>query len=398
MFDKLYKEANDEINVNTILLEKLKSEASKGEKRKSYSFMYKYGFAAAAIIIVAVSLNIMPDMKKNQEAEKRYPGTQEHTVMTDDNALHDETSESLTKEKTKNPENFKESEEKNNDVISSETARINDNKIITPQKKVQSEKISSTPQKDDEEKLNIEESLVKPSNNILTDKTNETKNNQSDSEQNLKPETNSIIKKKDATKKEDKFIESSDNVSIIPKTVETNENDNPKNESLPTIPEVSEDDTISNPPVPLLRSGGVGGNIYSETSSYNSETIISLEEYCTLFGFNPDNWDIPSDMVRTEGEEVYIQKNPTTGEYLKTNHTAIYSGNSKNIYITLLPDSDDVLSLINSGNGEIYKGNLILKNTDSSYTSYIVKNGNGYIVETNNLEKENVYSLIDSIG
>ena len=398
MFDKLYKEANDEINVNTILLEKLKSEASKGEKRKSYSFMYKYGFAAAAIIIVAVSLNIMPDMKKNQETEKRYPGTQEHTVMTDDNALHDETSESLTKEKTKNPENFKESEEKNNDVISSETARINDNKIITPQKKVQNEKISSTPQKDDEEKLNIEESLVKPSNDILTDKTNETKNNQSDSEQNLKPETNSIIKKKDATKKEDKFIESSDNVSIIPKTVETNENDNTKNESLPTIPEVSEDDTISNPPVPLLRSGGGGGNIYPETSSYNSETIISLEEYCALFGFNPDNWDIPSDMLRTEGEEVYIQKNSTTGEYLKTNHTAIYSGNSKNIYITLLPDSDDVLSLINSGNGEIYKGNLILKNTDSSYTSYIVKNGNGYIVETNNLEKENVYSLIDSIG
>ena len=38
MFDKLYKEANDEIRVNTQLLEELKSEASKGKKQKMEKF------------------------------------------------------------------------------------------------------------------------------------------------------------------------------------------------------------------------------------------------------------------------------------------------------------------------------------------------------------------------
>lgn len=343
MFDKLYKEANDEIRVNTQLLEELKSEASKGKKQKTYSFMYKYGFAAAAILIMVVSLNVMPDMKKSQESEKRYPGSQEQIVKTEKNASHNEASESLTKEENKN------SEEITKDDFTSEKTGVNDIKITTPPKKVQTEK-----------------------KNDLNFSTNA---------------SDDIVQTEDEEKTTEETTNSSDNTITTQNTVETSDTDNTETESFSAIPEDYEN-------IPLSRSIDGSRSISTPSTSVN----ISLEEYCSTFGFNPDNWAIPSGMIKTDGEEVYIDQSSTTGEYLKTNHTVIYSRNGKSIYITLLPDSDDVLSLINSGNGEMYNGNLILNNTDLSYTSYVVKNGNGYIVETNNIEKENVYSLIDSIG
>ena len=80
MFDKLYKEANDEISVNMLLMESLKKEASGEKRKKSFGFMYRYGFAAAAVVIMVVSLNVLPKVEKTQDMPDKYPGTKPEIV------------------------------------------------------------------------------------------------------------------------------------------------------------------------------------------------------------------------------------------------------------------------------------------------------------------------------
>lgn len=65
MFNKLYKEANDEIPVNSELLKGLLDEASGKKKRPFHSFGFRYGYAAAAILIVTLSIKLLPSLETN---------------------------------------------------------------------------------------------------------------------------------------------------------------------------------------------------------------------------------------------------------------------------------------------------------------------------------------------
>lgn len=73
MFDKLYKEANDEIPVNTVLMEQLKAEASRSRKKSYSGFVYRYGYAAAAIVLVAVSASVLPKMTEKPSVNSPIP-------------------------------------------------------------------------------------------------------------------------------------------------------------------------------------------------------------------------------------------------------------------------------------------------------------------------------------
>ena len=79
MFRKLYKEANDEIQINQVLKEKLKLEATKSPSKNYTKYIYRYGYMAAAILIVAVGINILPDFSKETLAPDTTPMTVSET-------------------------------------------------------------------------------------------------------------------------------------------------------------------------------------------------------------------------------------------------------------------------------------------------------------------------------
>ncbi len=75
MYKKLYREAMDEIPVNTALMEKLKCEAAGSRKKSRWSFQYRYGYVAAAILLLVVSAKLLPGLtQKPIVAEPAHEG------------------------------------------------------------------------------------------------------------------------------------------------------------------------------------------------------------------------------------------------------------------------------------------------------------------------------------
>lgn len=362
MFDKLYKEANDEIPVNTKLMEQLKSEASKERRKNPYSFMYKYGFAAAAVLIITVSLNVLPQMNKNSEEDTQYL-SEASDVITENIAVENhETSESSTKEKSSG--------------------------VIIPEEKLNTYNADKDKQKKENHMAdNSSENNSKVSESSFSEET-AADDIQADTSANQATESESSRKQTYETRNAAERIEENDGmaknfVSVQEDMADTADKANEYSDSGRAAGGASQAPAVA----------------FYSTKAVDAQKWITFDEYCRYYGFNPQNWNIPSDMDRITGDGVFVDVNSETGEYDAAMHTVTYSGQGKKLSVTLFPNGDDVLSLINSQNGEKYKENcLMVENTASSYTVYIVKNGKGYIVETENLEKVNVYSLIDSIG
>ena len=78
MFDKLYKEANDEIPINAALKEELIRKASAEPVKKTDRhtvIVRRVGFAATAAAVIALSFTAMPYIKDNFSGDSSYIGT-----------------------------------------------------------------------------------------------------------------------------------------------------------------------------------------------------------------------------------------------------------------------------------------------------------------------------------
>ncbi len=69
MFKKYYKQANDDIETNRALIDKIFEESEKTTANKSFAAVYKFGMAAAAVLVIAVSTTFVPGLLKPDKTE-----------------------------------------------------------------------------------------------------------------------------------------------------------------------------------------------------------------------------------------------------------------------------------------------------------------------------------------
>lgn len=308
MFNKLYKEANDEIPINTELLICLKSEAAKDAHKKRripYSFVYKYGFAAAAVLIVTISLRVLP---KTEE------------VVIDD-APAELISESFSVKST-DDENAHEAEIVENDVFTQNTDNARNSNIGTARSTV-----SKNARNEQSNPVNSEKAAV----------------------------SSDITESSSAGSTETVQVQAS--------------SDDAKNSGIAML---SED-----------------GNI-SEQSRKSTAVEIPDDENngSVTFGIDSEfpSFALPEDMYT-------VCESVDTG-----NPFFVYSGDAKQLTITIFPDSAEVAyAMEKSGTIDFY-GGKIKEHSDSSFTVYIVINDTGYVIESTGLSKDEIQNIINSIN
>lgn len=342
MFDKLYKEANDEIEVNTELMEKLKAEAMGEKRKKSYSFIYRYGFAAAILVAVA-SLNALPEINKIKETPKEYPGTKPY-VAVENTELRGGTISSGEEDEV--------SENNRSEIAGNGTWESD----ISSSSKMQNSTENSTGTKTDKSK-----ETVNSQNRIKAEEKEE------------KPKTDIVMT--DNAVNEDKGFEA--------KAAEIKEETDSKTDGK----DFEKEDKFSEPAPAASRTVRNADSCEAEVYSLEEHDVsLHSEEFEKI---NIESWNIPDGMTKMS-EEIREQTDSTAEVY-----TTVYSGGDRLLKITAFSEIEYTEI---SDNAEEYNGSLITEKPDNSYLIYIAKNGKRYIVETKNIEKENVYSLIDSIG
>lgn len=386
MFEKLYKEANDQIPLNAELLEKLKNEA-RHPRKKQLAAIYKYGFAAAALLIVTVSLNVLPNMQKTARDEMA------DTAVCKDNTPQkvSETSESDT------------SPVADIDTGSSES----DMASSAAKKKVKDEAStkstsSSMPAKQEETKTSVPSAYDSTQNNNISKNPTDTV-----------PRVHTTIEKNPYMENIDSKPESDTSARAVEQhsegTLPSAATETEETIDINSIPEKSEE-TESAPTEGRKAVSGDGGgsakqSITEDNASFSltvqnsnaadNTVFLGIDEYIAYFGFA--DISVPTGMIITNGDNILMNLNSQTGEFETKDHTAIYADKDRVMEITYKNDITDINSKINSADGEKYKNNCLISTVPSGFKAYVRSGDKGYIITFTNVDKKNVYSVIDSI-
>lgn len=353
MFDKLYKEANDEIPVNEELLKKLKCEASNVKRKNPYSFIYKYGFAAAALLIVVVSLNALPAMNSSNRQKDIYTNN-DISIKQDNASAGRKTSENSAKEET--PGDISQQEKKTNTGADKKSTALPKNNVAE-----KSTQKNETVKKNEEPSEKVQQETASDSLADVSGAPLENVPQQSYS-------AGAVEKQSGAASQN--IMENHDEAAQA--SIEKSE-------------------------------GGGANNAKSiqGVSSYfmsNSTEQISLDEYCEYYGFDLKNISVPQGMEMIEGNSVFVETDPETGAYIDKTHSIVYSGESKEIIITLFAGADMMPQAEEESFEQYKEGCRIARDGDKLFKVYIVKDGLGIIIESDGIEKESIYSLVDSIS
>ena len=100
MFKKYYKQANDDIETNRALIDKIFEEAEKPIKVKPFGKIYKFGIAAAAVLVIGVSatlfsmyggsntkVNHLPVATKTEESDINRDGAADKEIQHIENGM-----------------------------------------------------------------------------------------------------------------------------------------------------------------------------------------------------------------------------------------------------------------------------------------------------------------------
>lgn len=358
MFDKLYKEANDEIPVNEELLKKLKCEASKVKRKNPYSFIYKYGFAAAALLIVVVSLNALPAMNSSNRQKDIYTNN-DISIKQDNASAGRKTSENSAKEET--PGDISQQEKKTNMGADKKSTALPKNNVAE-----KSTQKNETVKKNEEPSEKVQQETASDSLADVSGAPLENVPQQSYS---------AGAAEKQSGADSQNIMENHDEAA--PAGIEKNGGGSNAQANSGNAKSVCEASVYALP---------------------NSAEPISLDEYCEYYGFNLKNISVPQGMEMIEGNSVFVETDPETGAYIDKTHSIVYSGESKEIIITLFAGADMMPQAEEESFEQYKEGCRIARDGDKLFKVYIVKDGLGIIIESDGIEKESIYSLVDSIS
>ncbi len=338
MFKKLYKEANDEIPVNTELLAKLRKEAAKEKKHPPYSFIYKYGFAAAAVLIITVSLSVLPKLKipdEKQLPQKQYAA---NPLPISDSEVDNSRSDAETSEKTEN--------------IS------------------ESEKTASTTEK----KQNTTTAPTRKSGNLTE---------HADKNQTPAPSANAESAQLPQDRAADAAADNVQTPDVVTDTASA-----PKISSA----EDSADSLVRSKESGALSGGGSSSGSAANMAAINAESAPAAKQQ----SIDAENFAVPDGMHPVHKAEPYATGLADNGA--DTNPIFTYYGADKNLIITVFPGADDVAQAMSRTDGESYSSGKLVTHSDSAITAYVIKNNVGYVIESYGLTKEEVHTLMDSIN
>lgn len=290
MFGKLYKEANDEIPVNTELMEKLKAEAASGRKKNHFTYAYRYGYAAAAILLVTVSLSVMPKLEADRQEDNSVPPIETRIVKTPEN----ETPKAAETAGTSSCENVAEK---------SDTAKNNP-------------------------PINVKESAE---NVVGEGENNPTAGNGSD-------------------------------ITATAEPIEVQ----------------------SEEAVPNSRMSGHEPSPTSlgDVAVQSVGEAIPTSEYPEWFGSETAESILSNGLNFVGGDE----------------NTVYCAGEDKSMKITFYPNGEDVQKLIDMDRKENAENCIFEEKGEDELTAYVIKGKEGYVIESQGIEKEEISVLVGSIG
>ena len=390
MFKKLYKEANDQIPINTELLEKLKNEAV-SPKKKSFAAIYKYGFAAAALLIVTVSLNVLPTMQQNAAKE------------TADTSINEKS----TEKKAQKYSGFS--------VPSASDTPANTNVNPAYGESTQQQSADTASTLNEKNKTNADKNTAMPPVSTQTIPTEQSTPEESvQTTTDTTPRIHTTIEQnpymQNSTAQSDEstnhITAAQDTETVQPSVIPESENDAGATDALPYS---DEPEIISN----ISRASGGGSSKQSATVEPNSDEItsfsfskekctvtdntvfLSLSEYTAYFGFS--DIYIPKGMKIVSGDSVMLSLDPETGDPDKKIHTVKYADAIGSIEITYNSDSSTEEEIITTVDGKSYGKDCLITTVPDGFKAYVVRNNKGYTITFTNLDKKAVYSVIDSI-
>ena len=132
-------------------------------------------------------------------------------------------------------------------------------------------------------------------------------------------------------------------------------------------------------------SGSSGSDMGAAANSSRKQSDMTLSEYCVYYGFDLSGINLPQGMSLSDGKTAKPGRN----------HTVTYSGNGKNVSVTLVLDSSEAEQQSENSSGKSYNGAVVSKTSDTHYKIYSADKG--LIIDSNGLNEKEVYKLIDSL-
>ncbi len=389
-FDKIYRQANDDIPVNSELLAALKEQAKHIDtnpvthvKKKPVFNIYRYGFIAAALVIGVAGANIFSS----------YMSSKNNIVQTPVNYIDHRNSQT--------------SQEDSPAGITTQSSDVDTEAIAIEKQK------SNQP---DTTNNSVQEESAPENNDYSSQETSQTDTQ------------NAANQQPDVSVSEDSVQESTDSYGDTPQTVE----ESPSTADTPSdydeyLPPAAEDARIceTDSTGGSAGGGGYGGgggsvsgggsasreeSIYAKNapsaSSYDNaeadsvEEIyksLSIEEYCSHFGFNISGIFLPGNMKQNRSGNAYIYTD-TEGNVTNSGCTVFYSEGEKTVTLTFYTDAVYVKNISLSSGGTQISSNAAIKNFgDNLFAAYVYYSDKGYLLDTVGLSESEVALLATSL-
>ena len=351
MFNKLYKEANDEIQINAALKEELIRKASAEPVKKADRhtvIVRRVGFAATAAAVIALSFTAMPYIKDNFSGDSSYigTGTEQETKTSVQPAESAEPSNELPKTTAEGQA----AESHPDDTVTSgngNTANKIDNNTGTSQKPAASKKNQAA----------VTENTAAPTGTTAPAAA-------------AAPEVPTAEKQYSASAEQ------------ITEQTEPQMFSIESAEAEPEVPAGYADEALI---TAKAASGSSGSDMGVAANSSRKQSDMTLSEYCVYYGFDLSGINLPQGMSLSDGKTAKPGRN----------HTVTYSGNGKNVSVTLVLDSSEAEQQSENSSGKSYNGAVVSKTSDTHYKIYSADKG--LIIDSNGLNEKEVYKLIDSL-
>ena len=382
MFDKLYRQATDDVPLNAGLLAELKEQARQLDEQKPVNSVkkpvfniYRYGFVAAALVVAVLGTNIFSSYMKTKNSVANETKTYIEQPHNNDNGNTAVTADEI-QQTADEPKKFADIQESARSNVKSEAKRNNaidfsgeteistdtaepvvntveeENSVQNTEEPVQTENIGSVAETAEAEDVQAESTSETADFSIRADTTGDVAE-----------------------------------AKVSPATEEPTE----------TMPEV--DKTASYAKMVSGGGGGASGGgsasaaVVADTQATTRETW-SIEEYCSYFGIDVSGIALPGTMASNRSGSADVEKNKD-GTVASGQCDVYYVADGKSVSLTFYSDGGYVKAV--AAGETISPTASVAKYENGAYTIYGYSGGRGYIAEVFGLSEDEMTALAKSL-
>ena len=377
MFDKIYRQANDDIPLNIELLASLKEQAKQidtspvSNVKNKYVFnVYRYGFVAAALIVVALSTNIFSSyLSTKNDVEKTENYIEKSTATTQTDVTSGDTLNQGTAGLFTDPVNPQPGAE---DAYLPEENLDSTTENTPPENTDASETASAAI--DSTQEVHIADEPA-PASGYASDYATDADRHPIDQSSKLhiaaEEETDSVKSRYAGAENTEAGYGGGSGGSSAAAV-------NEPSASLKSVPS-----SIS----PISDSeADISAASYEEWS---------IEKYCSYFGFDISGITLPDGMTQSPGSSACVYTD-ADGNITDSQCSVFYSANGKSVAMTLCADVSYVKAIA-EGETKISENAVLKSYENGAFTIYVYLTNCGYIVEASGLSYSEAVSLALSL-